>query len=168
MKQFRVITPPEMGGDVFTRIGKEWMLITAGCEQAHNTMTASWGGLGVLWNKPVSTVYIRPSRYTMEFVEKESHYALCFFDESYREALTYCGRHSGRDVDKCAQTGLTPCFDEAAPYYNEATLVLVCRKLYAQDMDPSLFLDESIENNYHGSDYHRFYIGEIEKVLIRE
>jgi len=168
MNQFREIAPAAMGGDVFTRIGKQWMLIAAGNEQAHNTMTASWGGLGVLWNKQVSTVYIRPSRYTMEFVERETHYALCFFDESYREALTYCGRHSGRDVDKCAQTGLTPCFDQAAPYYKEASLVLICRKLYAQDMDPSLFLEESIENNYHGSDYHRMYIGEIETVLEKE
>ena len=165
MKPFREITPAEMGGDVFTRIGKQWMLIGAGNENSHNMMTASWGGLGVLWNKPVSTVYIRPSRYTMEFVEREEYYALCFFGEKYREQLTFCGRHSGRDGDKCAQTGLTPCFDEQAPYFEQAELVLICRKLYAQDMDPALFLDESIENNYHGADYHRVYIGEIVKVL---
>lgn len=168
MKQFREITPAEMGGDVFTRIGKQWMLVGAGNEDSHNMMTASWGGLGVLWNKPVSTVYIRPSRYTMEFVEREEHYALCFFEEGYREALTFCGRHSGRDGDKCAQTGLTPCFDEAAPYFEQAQLVLVCRKLYAQDMDPALFLDDKLEENYHGSDYHRIYIGEIVKVLVKE
>ncbi len=165
MKTFHEITPAEMGGDVFTRIGKQWMLVGAGNAQSHNMMTASWGGLGVLWNKPVSTVYIRPSRYTMEFVEREKYYALCFFGEEYREALTFCGRHSGRDGDKCAQTGMTPCFDEAAPYFEQAELVLICRKLYAQDMDPALFLDDAIENNYHGSDYHRVYIGEIVKVL---
>lgn len=168
MKTFREITPAQMGGDVFTRIGKQWMLVGAGNEDSHNMMTASWGGLGVLWNKPVSTVYIRPSRYTLEFVEREEYYALCFFGESYREALTFCGRHSGRDGDKCAQTGLTPCFEEAAPYFEEAELVLICRKLYAQDMDPALFLDERIEDNYHGTDYHRMYIGEIEKVLVKE
>ncbi len=165
MERFKEITPAEMGSDVFTRIGKQWMLVGAGNAQNHNMMTASWGGLGVLWNKPVSTVYIRPSRYTMEFIEREAYYALCFFGEEYREQLTFCGRHSGRDGDKCKETGLTPCFDEAAPYFEEAELVLICRKLYAQDMDPSLFLDESIENNYHGADYHRTYIGEIVKVL---
>ncbi len=168
MSQFRQITSAEIGGDVFTRIGKQWMLVGAGDEKSHNMMTASWGGLGVLWNKSVSTVYIRPSRYTMEFIERESHYALCFFSENYREALTFCGRHSGRDGDKCAATGLTPCFDEAAPYFEEAELVLICRKLYSQDMDPTRFLDERIEDNYHGADYHRVYIGEIEKVLVKE
>ncbi len=167
MNTFREIAPAEMGGDVFTRIGKQWMLVGAGNENNHNMMTASWGGLGVLWNKPVSTVYIRPSRYTLGFVEREDYYALCFFDEAYREALTFCGRHSGRDHDKCAETGLTPRFDEAAPYFEEAQLVLICRKLYAQDMDPSLFLDERIEDNYHGADYHRVYIGEIVKVLAK-
>lgn len=165
MATFREIKPQEMGGDVFTRIGKEWMLVSAGDEDGHNMMTASWGGLGVLWNKPVSTIYIRPSRYTYEFLEREEYYALCFFDEEYRMALTYCGRHSGRDGDKCQATGLTPCFDEAAPYYKEASLVLICRKLYYQDMAPENFLDDTIENHYNGSDYHRIYIGEIVKVL---
>ncbi len=165
MNKFHEIKPTEMGSDVFTRIGKQWMLVGAGNAENHNMMTASWGGFGVLWNKSVSTVYIRPSRYTMEFVEREECYALCFFSEEYREALTFCGRNSGRDNDKCKETGLTPCFDEAAPYFEEAELVVICRKLYAQDMDPSLFLDDAIENNYHGSDYHRIYIGEIIKVL---
>lgn len=168
MATFHTIEPSAIDGDVFTRIGKEWMLVGAGNADSHNMMTASWGGLGVLWNKPVSTVYIRPSRHTIAFVEREAYYALCFFDESYREALTYCGRHSGREVDKCAQTGLTPRFDEAAPYFEEAALVLICRKLYAQDMDPSCFLDEGLEANYNGADYHRMYIGEIVKVLEKE
>lgn len=165
MSHFQEILPAQMGGDVFTRIGKQWMLVSAGQPNAMNTMTASWGGLGILWNKPVSTAYIRPSRYTMEFVEREAYYSLCFFDESHREALTFCGRHSGRDTDKLAATGLTPCFDEAAPYFEEAELVLICRKLYTQDMDPAGFAEASIEDNYHGTDYHRQYIGEIVKVL---
>ncbi len=165
MTTFREITPQEMGGDVFSRIGKQWMLVGAGKEGDHNTMTASWGGLGVLWNKPVSTAYVRPSRYTLKFIEREDHYALCFFSEAYREALTYCGRHSGRDADKCRETGLTPRFDEAAPYFDEAELVLICRKLYQQDMSPDCFIDESLESNYNGADYHRMVIGEIVKVL---
>lgn len=165
MKHFQEVAPAQMGGDVFTRIGKQWMLVSAGQQDDMNTMTASWGGLGVLWNKPVSTAYIRPSRYTMEFIEREAYYSLCFFDESYREALTFCGRHSGRDTDKIAQTGLTPCYGEAAPYFEEAELVLICRKLYTQDMDPAGFVDSALEDNYHGTDYHRQYIGEIVKVL---
>lgn len=165
MATFREITPQEIDKDVFTMIGKEWMLVSAGNADNSNMMTASWGGLGVLWNKPVSTLYIRPSRYTFEFLEREDYYALSFFGDEHREALTYCGRHSGRDGDKCAATGLTPCFDEAAPFYEEARLVLICRKLYYQDMDAQSFLDDAIEANYNGADYHRVYIGEIVKVL---
>jgi len=168
MANFRDIAPEAMGGDVFTKIGKDWMLIAAGNAQSHNMMTASWGGLGVLWNKKVSTIYVRPSRYTYEFLEQGDTYALCFFDESHREALTYCGRHSGRDGDKCAATGLTPCFDGDAPYFEEASLVLICRTLYKQDMDPAAFLDETLEGNYNGRDYHRIYIGEIVRVLQKE
>ncbi len=168
MTTFREIAPSQMGSDVFTRIGKQWMLVGAGDDTAHNMMTASWGGMGVLWNKPVSTIYIRPSRYTMEFLEKKDYYALCFFDESHRADLTLCGRRSGRDIDKCAETGLTPRFDEAAPYFEEAELVVICKKLYKQDMDPSAFLDDGLEANYNGADYHRIYIGEIVKVLEKE
>ncbi len=168
MSQFREIAPQEMGSDVFSRIGKQWMLIGAGDANGHNMMTASWGGFGVLWNKSVSTIYVRPSRYTLEFIEKHDWYALCFFDEEYRDALTFCGRHSGRDADKCAQTGLTPCFDQAAPYFEQAQLVVICRKLYSQDMTPESFLDERLESNYNGADYHRMIIGEIETVLVRE
>lgn len=165
---FRQIMPSEMGGDVFSRIGKQWMLVSAGNESGMNMMTASWGALGVLWNKPVSTIYIRPSRHTMSFIENEDTYALCFFPEDYREALTFCGRRSGRDVDKVKETGLTPCFDHGAPYFEEAELVLICRKLYAQDMDPEKFLDDTIEGNYNGTDYHRIYVGEIVTVLEKE
>ena len=168
MSTFREITPQEIAGDVFTRIGKQWMLIGAGDADGHNMMTASWGGFGVLWNKAVSTIYVRPSRYTLEFLERHDRYALCFFGEEYREALTYCGRHSGRDGDKCAATGLTPCFNAAAPYFEQAELVVICRKLYSQDMTPDCFLDEQLESNYNGADYHRMMIGEIETVLVAE
>ena len=83
----------------FTKIDKEWMLVTAGNAEKCNTMTASWGGLGVLWNKYVSFLFIRPQRYTMEFLEREDYYSLSFFGSSCREALSYCGSHSGRDGD---------------------------------------------------------------------
>lgn len=165
MATFVTITPEEMTEDVFTAIGKEWMLIAVGDEDKHNMMTASWGGFGVLWNKKVSTIYVRPSRYTYDFLENGKTYALCFFDEAHRDKLTYCGRHSGRDGDKCAATGLTPCFDKAAPYFEEASMVVFCNTLYKQDMDPACFLDPAIEGNYNGADYHRMYIGEITEVM---
>ena len=153
----------------FDKISKQWMLITAGDSMKSNTMTASWGSLGELWGSYVSTVHIRPQRYTLEFVEKQDFYSVCFFDEEYRSALTVCGKVSGRDCDKDQEAGLTPVFDQAAPYYQEARLVLICRKLYKQDMKPECFLDRRIlDKHYTAGDVHRTFIGEIVKVLERD
>ena len=150
----------------FDKIGNEWMLITAGDETAHNTMTASWGGVGVIWSKPVSTCYVRPQRYTFEFTEKYEYYSLCFFDETYRPALNLCGSKSGRDMDKDAAAGLTCEFRNGVPYYKEASLVLICRKLYGQFLTEDSFTDASIyARNYPEHDLHKMYIGEILEVL---
>ncbi len=166
---FHEISPEAFTGNPFTLIKKDWMLVTAGNKASHNAMTASWGGLGELWGSYVSTVYIRPQRYTLEFVEREQYYSLCFFDENYREALNFFGTKSGRDFDKDKETGLTPVFDNLAPYYAQAKLVLICRKLYRQDMEASCFLDQSqLEKWYPDRDLHRVFVGEIVKILEKE
>ena len=165
---FREISVEQLKDNPFTLINKDWMLITAGDAEKHNTMTASWGGVGELWGKYVSTIYIRPQRYTLEFVEREEYYSLCFFGPEYRQALSLCGSKSGRDVDKDAATGLTPCFDQAAPYYEQARLVFLCRKLYRQDMEESAFLDKGLLEKWDDNDLHRMFIGEIVKVLEKE
>ncbi|MVB11124.1 Flavin reductase like domain protein [Caprobacter fermentans] len=163
---FQEIPISELQFNPFTMIDKEWMLITAGSAEQCNTMTASWGGLGILWNKNVSTIYVRPTRYTLEFLNRESHYSLCVLDESRRAALNYCGSHSGRDGDKIKAAGLTPVFTENAPYFEEAKLVLICRKLYRQELKPDCFIDPAVrEKNYKENDFHSVFIGEIEKVL---
>ena len=163
---FEKIDPKALDQNVFSLIGDQWMLITAGTKDQCNTMTASWGGLGVLWGKPVATVYIRPQRYTLEFVEREDTFTLCFFGEEYRKALALCGSKSGRDVDKVKECGFTVATAEGAPYFEEADLVLVCKKSYWQDMDPTHFLDGEIDSKwYPEKDYHRIFIGEILGVL---
>ena len=165
----KTIDIKELNFNPFTMIGKDWMLITAGDETAYNTMTASWGGLGVIWEKNVSTIVIRPSRHTLGFVEKEDYYTLSFFDKRYKKALAYCGTYSGRDVDKAKETGLTPVFDAEAPYFAEASLVLICRKLYQQEIDPKGFLDPGIDaGSYPLKDYHKAFVGEIVRVLKAE
>ena len=132
-----------------------------------NTMTASWGGLGILWERKVATCYIRPTRYTFEFTERSPYFTLSFFDEKHRKKLTYCGTHSGRNTDKIREAGLTPVKEGGFVYFEEARLVLACRKLYYQDIGPERFLDPKIENMYPQKDYHRMYIGEIEKCLLQ-
>ncbi len=150
----------------FLLIGRDWMLLAAGNEESFNMMTASWGGMGVLWNKNVVWSFVRPSRYTYSFMERETMFSLSFFDPRYRDALNFCGSHTGREVNKVAQTGLTPLPGNPV-FFAEARLVLVCRKIYYQDLDPSKFIDTNIERNYSGTDYHRVYTGEIVQCLTK-
>lgn len=153
----------ELDRNVFSMIGDQWMLITAGTKAQCNTMTASWGGLGVLWGTNVATCYIRPQRYTYRFVERSGFFTLSFLGEEYRKALALCGSRSGRDIDKIKECGFTVTAGEGdAPFFQEAELVLVCRKLYWQDIDPTHFVDPGIDGKWYPErDYHRMYIGEI-------
>ena len=157
--------PEDLSGNTFTLIGSEWMLVTAGTLERWNTMTASWGGLGVLWGKNVCFCFVRESRYTFEFMNSNPVFSLSFFADGYRNALQYCGTYSGRDVDKAAETGLSPVEIQAdqlqSVTFDEARLVLLCKKLYEQDFDPACIVDETVELNYPQGDYHRFYVGEI-------
>ncbi len=151
--------------NVFHSIGDDWMLVTAGTTDHWNTMTASWGGFGVLWNLNVSFCFVRPTRHTYEFMERADRYTLSFYDEDQRDALDFCGSRSGRDVDKAAETGLVPSVVEGAIAFEQARLVLVCRKLYHHDIDPDRFIDPSIDSHYPDKDYHRGYIGEVVSCL---
>ena len=158
---FQQIQPKELTDNCFQLFYKDWTLIAAGTPDKYNMMTASWGGLGNLWNKRVAFTFIRPSRYTYEFAEASDVFTLNFFDEKYRSMLNLCGSKSGRDIDKMKKTGLTPTEDHGSIYFEEARLVMVCKKIYYQDLLPEHFLDGSIASHYSGTDYHRMYIGEI-------
>lgn len=155
--------------NVFDLIGKEWMLVTAGNLKCHNTMTASWGGLGWLWNRPVAFVFVRPERYTHEFIENNENLTLSFYDEAYRKALQICGTKSGRDTDKETEAGLTPVETEQGnATFKEARMTLECRKLFKTEMTEDSFLDNSIlerwYGNHPGGSLHTVYVVEIEKV----
>ncbi len=148
----------------FERFDKDWCLITAGTEKGWNTMTASWGGVGILWSRPAATCYIRPQRYTKEFVDREELFTLSFFPDGYRKALSLCGTVSGRDHDKAAETGLTPLFIDGSVAFEQSNLVLVCRKLFSQPMVEESFIDKKVlEQNYPSRDLHTIYVGEIIK-----
>lgn len=167
---FHPVEPKKLSENPFSMLDDAWVLITAGDMENHNTMTASWGGVGILWNKPVATVYIRPQRYTYEFTEQNDYFTLSVLPEEYRDALAFCGRKSGRVCDKDKECGLTPfAAAEEIPQsiaYEQARLVLVCRKLYAQDLTPESFIDPTlVEKNYPKKDFHRMYIGEIVSIL---
>ena len=160
---FRSIPAETITDNPFKLFGVDWTLITAGPPEAFNMMTAAWAGLGVLWSKNVAFCFIRPQRYTYQFMEKAGNFTLSFFEEKYRSALDLCGNKSGRDINKAAEAGLTsgPGTLEGTTCFAEARLVLVCRKIHFQDINPQGFVDPSIAKNYVQHDYHRMYIGEI-------
>lgn len=171
MKEINV---SELNINPMTMIAKEWMLVTAGNEdRGYNTMTASWGHLGSMWGHggglPTAVIYLRPQRYTKEFVDREELFTLSVFPEEYKKDLGYLGRTSGRDGDKVAATGLTPVFEGEYTYFAQAKLVLVCRKLYRSTLSEEGFQDKSIlTDHYPNRDLHDMYIGEIVKVLVQE
>lgn len=166
---FKEIDVTELDMNPFTKISRQWMLITAGNQEKANTMTASWGSLGFIWNKNAITMYIRPQRYTKEFVDANDTLTVSFFSEEYRDALNLCGKVSGRDEDKITKAGLTLCYEDTTPYFQEAELVLVCRKMYVQDMKPECLVNESFDSTFYpNKDYHCLYIAEIQKVLQKQ
>lgn len=178
MTEFKNISPAELVDNPFKLIGKDWMLVTSAndgegtvCGKDYNTMTASWGGVGILWNKPVAFVFIRPQRHTFGFSEENERMTLTFFEEKYRDALTFCGRNSGRDHDKAEVCGLTPVFETnekgRAAWFDEARVVLKVRKLYADWLKKDAFTDASPLSSYPADDFHKMYICEIEEVLVK-
>lgn len=164
------IQPTSIDGNLIKKIESDWMLVTAGDRHKFNTMTANWGGVGYLWNKHVVFVFVRPERYTYQFIEDSAGFTLCFFDDTYRGALNLCGAKSGRDCDKVAEAGLTPHFTELGfPAFSEARLVLECRKLYADRLSQGSFLDDEplkIHYSTRGG-IHKMYIAEIVRVWVK-
>ena len=164
--EYREIAVTELDNAV-KLIGKQWMLITVKDGDSANAMTASWGNLGVLWNKNVCTCYIRPQRHTYGLIESEERFSIAFLPEKYRNALRICGTESGRDGDKLKKAGLSADMLDGVPVIAEGELILICRKLYCDDLKKDNFIDMALLSNYEKNDFHRFYICEIEKAYKR-
>ena len=169
MDSFTQIKPTDINDNVFKMLDKDWMLVTAGKLEDYNTMTASWGHMGIMWNLPVAIAYIRPQRHTFGFVNRYEDYTLSFFTDKHRTALQFCGTRSGRDCDKAAETGLTPIATEKGNVsFEEVRLVLECRKIYEDDIKKKNFiLPDLAKKHYPKNDFHRFYMGEIIQVFTK-
>lgn len=163
----KVIHPKEISENLFTLLDDEWMLVTARAADGRvNTMTASWGGFGIMWGKAVCICVIRPQRYTLEFVNQAEELTLSFLKEGHRDALTLCGRKSGRDCDKIAEAGLNVVSDGPYPFFEESRLVICGKKLYVDQVKPDGFVDPSLSQKvYPNEDYHYVFVSEITKVL---
>jgi len=163
---FKEINAKDIKDNLIKAISEEWMLISAGNENGYNMMTASWGFMGEMWGNDSVSVMIRPQRYTMEFVDNNDYFTLSFYGNE-KQIHKVCGSMSGRDVNKTELTGLTPVFSDNTVYFNEARLVIVCKKQYVQRLEEECFIDKEPLKWYDNKDYHYMIIGKIEKVLIK-
>jgi len=169
MHEFNLVSPDSFDFSPFRLIGKDWMLITAEKAEKVNTMTASWGGMGVMWNKNVAYIVVRKSRFTKEFIDGSDSFSLSFFDhKENNKKLAYLGTVSGRDEDKIQKADLTVAHYDGIPYFDEAKTVIVCKKLCCQPIEPQSFIMKEIDEQYYSDkDYHDLYIGEITGILTR-
>ena len=163
---FREIKVKEIEENFIKNIADEWMLISAGNEDGYNMMTASWGFVGEMWGNDTVIAAVRPQRYTMEFIDKNDYFTLSFYGDK-KDIHKVCGSLSGRDVNKTEMTGLTPVFTDNTVYFDEARLVLVCKKQYVAPLTESGFLDKEILDKWYNGDLHNMIFGKIEKVLVK-
>lgn len=166
MHQFQPYPVDMLALNPFTKISTEWMAVTAGNREKANTMTASWGGFGVLWGKNVVYIFVRESRYTKEFIDHNDTFSLTFFD-GHKMDLKYLGAVSGRNEDKIKNAHLTLNFSDDTPFLDEGNLVFVCRKLASMPFEESQFIDPKLAGFYKDNDYHTMYVGEITQILAR-
>ena len=164
---FKEISVKDIKENLVDLISSEWMLISAGDENGHNMMTASWGFMGEMWGNDTAMAVIRPQRYTMNFVDNCDYYALSFYGLN-KDVHKICGKMSGKDVDKTKLCGLTPVFSDNTVYFEEARLVIICKKQYVQPMKEEYFIDKEPLKWYGEKDYHNMVLGKIEKVLVKE
>lgn len=165
---YKKINPDKLPGNIIKMLTDDWMLITAGNDKKFNMMTASWGGIGRLYNKPIAICFIAPSRYTYQLMESNDTYTLSFYTEAYREALNICGSKSGRDTDKVKESGLTPLTTpEGSKAFGEAWLILECRKMVSQPIDHNGINDPKLKKDWEGKPMHKMYIGEIINIYVK-
>ncbi len=168
MEGYKKIAPENIPGNIYKMLSQDWMLITAGNDEKFNMMTASWGGLGNLYQKPVAFCFINPSRYTYQLMEKNDTYTLTFYNESSREALKVCGSQSGKNTDKVKASGLTPLTTPSGnKAFKEAWLIIECKKMVAQSLNPEALKEEALKQEWEGKAMHKMYIGEIVNVWMK-
>lgn len=168
------IEASDLPDNVIQLIGKEWMLVTAGTKNSYNTMTASWGGIGYIWERPSTFIFIRDTRYTYQFLQREESFTLSFFDEKYRNALRICGTRSGRDTNKIEEAGLIPLETPSGLMsFGEARMIIECKKMFVQELDyanltepyKTKVMEESYKNE---SSKHQMFISEITNIWVKK
>ncbi len=167
LEGYRQIAPDKIPGNI-VKLLSDAMLITSGTSEQTNVMTASWGGLGRLWEKPVTFCFLNPTRYSVQTMDKGDTYTISFYTEAYRDAVMYCGSVSGRDTDKIKGSGLTPVkTPSGATAFAEAWMIIECKKIVAQPISSDAVIDKNLPEEWRKDGYHKMYIGEILNVWVK-
>ncbi len=168
MDNFTKKNPFSFSNDLLKKINSNWFLIIAGNKEKYNMMTASWGTFGILWNKPVAQIFVRPSRYTHEFIIKNDFFSICFFDSSYNKILSELGSKSGRNFDKMNISGLkAKVYENKTIFFEEAKEVLILEKIYNSILDEKNISTDVKKDFYPQKDFHSFFIGQIIDYFIK-
>ncbi|MDR1096778.1 MAG: flavin reductase [Tannerella sp.] len=171
---FSPIEAKDIPGDVFTHVGSDYTVITAGNPSHYNSMVASWGGWGILFNRPATWCFLRSSRYTLELIRREQTYTMTYFDGAYREDIMLFGTKSGRDTEKMKESKLTSVQTPAGNMtYKEARLIIECKLVEITTVSPDDFHTEEgrkfiTEAHAETGDYHKTVFGEITAVWLRK
>jgi flavin reductase (DIM6/NTAB) family NADH-FMN oxidoreductase RutF len=171
---FSKISANEISDNIFKLVGEDITVITAGKESHFNSMAASWGGVGILFNKPVTWCMLRANRYTFEIIKNEHTYTLSYFPEEYKEQVLFFGSKSGRNSDKMKETTLTPVQTPSGNMtYKEARLTLECKLTEVTAVNPDDFYNQEDKDFIAGGfeeakEYHRLVFGEITNVWIKK
>ena len=154
----------------FKEIGTGAILTCGDKYIGSNSMTVSWGGIGVIWNKNVCFVFVRNSRYTKEFIDKSDSLTLSFLPDELKDNYKLFGTKSGRDIDKFKESGLHRTFEVDYNGYHvcESKYVLKLKKLYSVKLDKDNMSDYLNDTFYADKDYHTMYICEIVSYLVDE
>ena len=168
--KFKKVDKKDLQLNPVKMFANDWPLLSAVDEEnGYNTMTIAWGHIGAIWNRPTITIYVRPQRYTKEFIDRNELFTVSVLPSACKDALAYLGKTSGRDEDKVAKVGITPIFTQDTTYFKEAELVFICRKLYQAPIKEEDFLDQSvIDQMYPEKDFHTMYVGEIIEILAKD
>ena len=170
MNKFRKVKLDDISFEANKMFDNEWAVLAASKkDESSNCLTISWGSYGELWGKPIMVAYVRPERFSHEFIDDSEYFSINFFDEKYKKETLYLGTHSGRDEDKVGKVGFHYIDGEKCKYFEEANLVFVLRKIYSDNFKKENFIDQSIVDKIYGENgqLHTFYIGEIVEVLKR-
>ena len=169
LSQYEEIKPEEFQAKPFELFHKEWALITAGTPEKCNSMTISWGGTGTYMSVPITNIYVRQERYTKKFFDEQDLYTVCWFPESFKKELGYMGNHSGKDEDKYEKTGLKPVQIDGTMAIEQASRIMICKKMFAGPIDPkNIFPHENKEKYFDQKnplDFHTMYMGQVIKIL---